>query len=157
MLIKLLYGVLGLALAIVTHSGVVIWLERRRAKGRPAPKWEKVWAVVGWSQPLAFGTTAIVALLYGANFLLATYLAAVVAAGALALFTRDGVATARALRMLTAIAMLAAVGTHLHVWWGQITDPMAWYVDVVLVLGAAVLAAPLLTGRRHARHAVAGP
>jgi uncharacterized iron-regulated membrane protein len=46
--VKLLYGVLGLTLAIVTHSGVVIWLERRCDKGRPAPAWEKVWAVVGW-------------------------------------------------------------------------------------------------------------
>jgi uncharacterized iron-regulated membrane protein len=155
--IKLLYGVLGLALAIVTHSGVVIWFERRRVKGRPVPKWEKVWAVVGWSQPLAFGTTAIVALLYGANFLVGTYLATIAVAGALALFTSDGVATARALRMLSALAMLAAVGTHQHIWWGQITDPMAWYVDIALVFSAAVLAAPLLTGRRHGRPAVVSP
>ena len=155
--VKILYGVLGLALTVVTHSGVVIWLARRRDKGRPAPGWEKVWAVVGWSQPLAFGTTAIVALQFGANFFVATYLATVAVAGALALFTSDGVATARALRMLSALAMLAAVGTHLHIWWGQIIDPMAWYVNVVVVLGAAVLAAPLLTGRRHARPAVVGP
>ena len=125
---------------------MVIWFERRRDKGRPVPKWEKVWAVVGWSQPLAFGTTAIVALLYGANFLVGTYLATIAVAGALALFTSDGVATARALRMLSALAMLAAVGTHQHIWWGQITDPMAWYVDIALVFSAAVLAAPLLTG-----------
>jgi DMSO/TMAO reductase YedYZ heme-binding membrane subunit len=59
--------------------------------------------------------------------------------------------------MLSALVMLAAVGTHLHIWWGQIADPMAWYVDVAFVFAAAVLAAPLLTGRRHARHAVAGP
>ncbi len=155
--VKLLYGVLGLALTVVTHSGVVIWLARRRDKGRPAPGWEKVWAVVGWSQPLAFGTTAIVALLFGANFLVATYLATIAAAGVLAFFTSDGVATARALRMLSALAMLAAVATHLHVWWGQITDPMAWYVDIAVVLSAAVLAAPLLTGRRHTRPAVVSP
>ena len=58
---------------------------------------------------------------------------------------------------MSALAMLAAVATHLHIWWGQITDPMAWYVDIALVLSAAVLAAPLLTGRRHARSAVMSP
>jgi apolipoprotein N-acyltransferase len=136
---------------------VVIWLERRRDKGRPAPKWEKVWAVVGWSQPLAFGMTAIVALLFGANFLIATYFATVLVASALALFTSNGQTTARVLRLLSALAMLAAVGTHLHIWWGHITDPMAWYVDVTIVFGAAAIAVPLLIGRSHVRPAVVGP
>jgi uncharacterized iron-regulated membrane protein len=33
--VKIIYGLLGLALTIVTHTGVTIWLARRRDKGPP--------------------------------------------------------------------------------------------------------------------------
>jgi hypothetical protein len=145
--VKLLYGVLGLALTVVTHSGVVIWLARRRDKGRPAPGWEKVWAVVGWSQPLAFGATAIAALLIGERLLIPIYLATIAAAFALALLMRDGAATTRALRVLSGLALIGVVATHAYVWWGRIADPMAWWVDAVIVAAALLIALPALKRR----------
>ncbi len=145
--VKILYGVLGLALTVVTHSGVVIWLARRRDKGRPAPGWEKVWAVVGWSQPLAFGVTAVAALLIGEGQLVPIYLATIVAAFALALVMRDGTATARVLRVLSGLALIGVVATHAYVWWGRIADPMAWWVDAVLVASALIIALPALKRR----------
>lgn len=142
--VKILYGVLGLALTVVTHSGVVIWLARRRDKGRPAPKWEKVWAVVGWSQPLAFATTAAAALFVAEGFLVEAYLATIAAASALAWLSSDGAATARALRILSALVIVAVVGMHAFVWWGRASDPMAWYVDAAAVLVALAIALPAL-------------
>jgi hypothetical protein len=145
--VKLLYGLLGLALTIVTHSGVVIWLARRRDKGRPAPGWEKVWAAVAWSQPLAFGTTATAAFALGADApLVAVYLATIVIAFAFAGLAEDEIAATRALRLLAPLALVAAVATHALVWGERIADPMAWYVNVGILACAAAIALPLLRG-----------
>jgi uncharacterized iron-regulated membrane protein len=57
--VRLLYGVLGLALCVVTSSGVTIWLARRRDKGRPVPLWERLWSAVAWGQPLALMMAAL--------------------------------------------------------------------------------------------------
>lgn len=142
--VKLLYGVLGLALTIVTHSGVVIWLARRRDKGRPAPRWEKAWAALGWGQPLAFGATAAVGLIAGEDALLATYLATVFAAFALAYFANDGTAVTSALRLLSAVVFVGVVMLHMAIWAGRGSDPMALYVNIGILLCAAALALPVL-------------
>jgi hypothetical protein len=60
--IKVAYFLLGLGLTSVTSSGVAIWLARRRDKGRPAPRWERVWIAFVWSQPVAYAASALVAL-----------------------------------------------------------------------------------------------
>lgn len=60
--VRLAYGALGLALCVVTSSGVNVWLARRLDKGRAAPIWERVWAAVCWGQPAAFSLAALVAI-----------------------------------------------------------------------------------------------
>lgn len=142
--VKLLYGLLGLALTIVTHSGVVIWLARRRDKGRPAPAWEKAWAALGWSQPLAFATTALAGLVAGENALLPVYLATVVVSFALAYLVRDSAATTASLRALGAVALVGVVALHTLIWAGRASDPMALYVNVAFIVCAAALALRLL-------------
>ncbi|PCG12909.1 PepSY-associated TM helix domain-containing protein [Sphingomonas adhaesiva] len=57
--VRLLYGLLGLALCIVTSSGVTIWLARRRDRGRAVPLWERLWAGITWGQPLALALVGI--------------------------------------------------------------------------------------------------
>jgi uncharacterized iron-regulated membrane protein len=59
--VRLLYGLLGLATCVVTSSGVTIWLARRRDKGRPVPRWERLWSATVWGQPLALLLAALVA------------------------------------------------------------------------------------------------
>jgi uncharacterized iron-regulated membrane protein len=60
--VRLLYGLLGLALCIVTSSGVTIWLARRRDRGRAVPLWERLWAGITWGQPLALALVGITGL-----------------------------------------------------------------------------------------------
>lgn len=60
--VRLLYGALGLALCIVTSSGVTIWLARRRDRGRAVPLWERLWTAVAWGQPFALALTAMTGL-----------------------------------------------------------------------------------------------
>ncbi|MCI4592166.1 PepSY domain-containing protein [Sphingobium sp. BYY-5] len=59
--VRLAYGLLGIALCVVTSSGVTIWLARRRDKGRPAPGWERIWAIICWGQPVMLTLTALIA------------------------------------------------------------------------------------------------
>lgn len=142
--VKLVYAVLGLALTIVTHSGVVIWLARRRDKGRPAPGWEKVWAAVGWGQPLAFATTAAVALTLGGDLLIETYLATMVAALAIAWIAGSGPAAVLTLRLLSALAIVGAVALHMHAWGDRATDPLAWSINLAMLACAAAIALPVV-------------
>lgn len=134
---KLLYGILGLALTLVTHSGVVIWLERRRDKGRPAPGWEKVWTVVGWSQPFAFGTTAMAAISGVGLSLPGVYLASVIAASLVAVPAANAPTVSRRLRMLSGLTLLAVATVHVTHWHSKAFDMTAWGVDAVIVLIAA--------------------
>jgi hypothetical protein len=39
------------------------------------------------------------------------------------------------------------VATHAYVWWGRIADPMAWWVDAVIVASALIIALPALKRR----------
>lgn len=148
--VKLLYGVLGLALTIVTHTGVVIWLERRRDRGRPAPRWEKAWSGLVWGQPLAFATTAIVALAFNGAVLLQTYLATLVLAVGVAGIAKDGREAANALRVALGLALLGAAATHAVIWRVHATDAMALYIDLAIVACAATASLPLIVSMRTA-------
>jgi uncharacterized iron-regulated membrane protein len=56
--VKLLYGVLGLALSVISAGGITIWLIRRRDRGRPAFRLEKAWMAVVWGCPIALALSA---------------------------------------------------------------------------------------------------
>ena len=77
--VRIAYGLLGLALCVVTSSGVTVWLARRRDKGRAVPMWERLWAAVAWGQPLIVALTALLALAGGGAVLVWAWLAATVA------------------------------------------------------------------------------
>jgi uncharacterized iron-regulated membrane protein len=61
--LRIVYGVLGLALCIVTASGITVWLSRRRDKGRAAPSLERLWAAISWGQPVALAAPALAVML----------------------------------------------------------------------------------------------
>lgn len=140
--VKLAYGVLGLALSIIAYNGVTIWLVRRRDKGRPLPGWEKAWTALGWSQPLAFATTALASLVAAVPSF-SIYAGTMVAAFAYARLTRDAAQAGHGLRLATALAILAVVAAHGLVWGIRPTDPMAVGVNAALVTIALALVLPL--------------
>lgn len=69
--VKAAYLLLGLGLCWVTSTGVTIWLARRRARGRPAPGWERAWTAVVWGQPAALAISAVLAIGWSFDPLLA--------------------------------------------------------------------------------------
>lgn len=148
--VKIAYAILGLALTIVSFNGVTIWLVRRRDKGRAAPRLERVWTAIGWSQPIAFGATAIAALAGTEVSLPAVYALAVLATFAPAFLAGSDRRAATLLRLASALVLCAVVAVHALAWTGQVSDPAAHYVNAVLVLAALTLVSPLARGRSRA-------
>lgn len=135
--VRIAYGLLGIALCVVTSSGIHVWLARRRDKGRPAPHWERVWAAILWGQPAALAlaaafTIAMPAL--GDRFATPLWLAATIATitGAALWSSLTDAAIRLPLRRATGALLLATVLAHLarHGIWG---DGAATGVDIVLV------------------------
>ncbi len=138
---KLIYGALGLALVVVTQSGVAIWLARRRGKGRPSPIAELLWATVTWSQPFALAVVAIESLRMDDEHLPAMYACALAVGGVVALASEDRATCAMRLRLMTGGALTILVLAHATIWWHKMSDPMAWPMNVVLLVIAAIIAA----------------
>lgn len=142
--VKIAYGVLGLALSVIAHNGITIWLARRRAKGRAAPGFEKVWSAVAWSQPLAFGITAGASFFLSEKALVSVYLVATALALAYARRARDEAAVARPLRLASAAIITGVVALHLVLMRGRLDDAMALYVNAAFLVVALVLAWPVV-------------
>ena len=145
--IKVAYGLLGAGLTAVTSSGVAIWLARRRDKGRPAPRWERVWIATVWSQPFAFAFSLAAALALPALEPLIAWAAATLAALAMALAWTPEVISRR-LRQASGALLLIAPAIHVLQHAGGPVDPIAWIMDASLA-GLGVLAiASTMTLRR---------
>jgi uncharacterized iron-regulated membrane protein len=148
--VKVAYLLLGLGLTAVTSSGVAIWLARRRDKGRPAPRWERIWIAFVWSQPVAYAASALAALflpvpsvaIWGVVTLAASATAIVWTPGAISIRLR---ATTAGLLVLTACAHVATNG-------GRLADGVAWIVDAGLLLAALLLAGSLYKPGGSARN-----
>jgi uncharacterized iron-regulated membrane protein len=149
--IKLAYAVLGLALSVVTYTGVTIWLSRRRDKGRPARRWEKIWVGVGWGQPAALAASAVASFYVAEASVLYVYLVAASMALLVALLLPDAVTGVRVLRLACAASLVALPIAHGSIWISRIADPMAWFVNASLAIVAVVLVISVLPRRGYAR------
>lgn len=112
--VRIAYGLLGVALCVVTSSGVTIWLARRRDRGRPAPQWERIWAAVCWGQPLVLALTAILAFFAPAAPLTGAWLAlTVLSIAAAALVSRiSGAELGRIGRIALLVALIVTIALY---------------------------------------------
>ncbi|NMN04913.1 MULTISPECIES: PepSY-associated TM helix domain-containing protein [unclassified Novosphingobium] len=143
--VRVAYGLLGLALCVVTSSGVTIWLARRRDRGRAAPQWERIWAAVCWGQPLALMVTAMIAMVAPRAPLPITWLVLTIAivAGA-ALVRIDGARLAVGLRRALGAGLVALGLVH------AATVGLGPIDGVLCLGGAALLALTWPVARRSA-------
>jgi ABC-type amino acid transport system permease subunit len=137
---KLAYFVFGIALTVVSATGVSIWLMKRRRRGLGLPRLEQMWAAVVWGSPLLLAL-AFCGKLVGARE--ATMTAFFWVGLALSLiastFTRLGAATlGRALRIvLAATLLLIGIGHASLADWSRAG---ILSIDAGLILTAAALA-----------------
>lgn len=147
--VKIAYILLGAGLTVVTASGVAVWLARRRDKGRPAPRWERVWVAFCWSQPSAYAVPALVALLAPTAPLVPVWLiVSLLALGTAAAWTPQQISWR--LRLIGAVLIAAVPATHIARFSGETADPVAWVVNLIMAGCSALLAVSLLRGSRTA-------
>jgi uncharacterized iron-regulated membrane protein len=138
--IRIVYGLLGLALCVVTATGITVWLARRRDKGRAAPTLERLWASISWGQPLILAVTASIALILpgvsGAMLTTAwAFLTVFLAVGTAAFSAKSGRWIAAKSTAATGLLLifLGLASTALH--WSRMTDPAAVLVSLLLAAG----------------------
>ncbi|WP_262690733.1 PepSY-associated TM helix domain-containing protein [Kordiimonas aestuarii] len=139
--VKLIYGVLGLAISIVSATGVNIWLIKRREKGRAMPRLERAWAATIWGTPLALAVcftlptvTAVEGTLLNAIFWLV-----LLGLVSLSAVVTDRAAFARFLRSAAGLMIIFGVLVKWAAHFGAVNSPAAIGVNVVLLATAAVL------------------
>lgn len=151
--VKIGYGLLGLAMTFLAASGVTIWLARRRDKGRPAPGWERVWSATIWGQPVALAGAAAAAVMapgVGETGLLGLWGAMTLGFLGAALGKVDSLRLSRAGRIATAVLLGVAVLAQLLMRGGAGGDAMGWAVNAGLLATAALLVASIVLPRRLA-------
>lgn len=57
--VRVVYGLLGLALTVCCVTGVNMWFRSAHAKGRPVGTADRLWRAVVWGVPIALGVTAL--------------------------------------------------------------------------------------------------
>lgn len=137
---KIIYGLLGLALTVITQSGVAIWLARRRDKGRPVPVWERIWCAVVWGQVAALALTAIAALRFEETTVLVVYCGAVIGSLIFAILSKNDSSVRWMLQALSAASLGLLALLHTVTWWTRATDPAASYITAVVAVVAIILA-----------------
>ncbi len=148
--IKIAYVLLGIALTVVTTSGVAIWLARRRDKGKAAPGWERVWTAFCWSQPPAYALAALVALTAPAISLLPVWGVVTLVAVALAALWPPRMLS-RVLRAASVVLIGLVPVVHVALYSGSYTDGVAWAINGILVAAALACAATFMPLRAEAK------
>ena len=141
---RIAWVMLGLALTVVSATGVNIWLARR-AKG----DWvDDAWAGFVWGSPLALGLSALATLAFGATPL-PVFLATLGAALIYSLWQRAPRAAAGILQMLCSVITASLAAWHWAVLDANHIDPVSAVINSVLLGTAMIL---LVMGRSNLGH-----
>jgi uncharacterized iron-regulated membrane protein len=137
--VKIAYGLLGVALCVVTSSGVTIWLTRRRDRGRPAPRLEKAWAAIVWGSTATLALSAALWLSVKAPPIWVFWapLALLIAAAVAVMDTRFWTV---GLRVATSVLLAAIVAIHVIKFGALAFCGVALGVNLTLLALAAVIA-----------------
>ena len=82
--VKIAYVLFGLALTVVSATGVYIWLGKRSRRGIHEPRLRAAWGAVVWGSPFALALTFLVRLAFGNEAPFTTIFWSVLAAAVLA-------------------------------------------------------------------------
>ena len=132
--IRLIYGVLGLALCAICATGLNIWLIRRRERGVGSDLWSRAWIAVVWGQPLALAIAALAGITTIISPLV-MYLSVTLALFALPMWPIEILVLRRCMRLGTAVSMALLAATSIFMHGTLPADNMAVAVNVALLAG----------------------
>ncbi len=105
--VKLAYALLGLALAVVSVTGINLWLARRAQ----VSALDDAWAGIVWGSPFALALSAFTDIVLGVSATLAFW-TALAAATALCLYQQDPAVSKRRLQMALVLSLAALMLGH---------------------------------------------
>jgi uncharacterized iron-regulated membrane protein len=140
--VKLLYGVLGLALSAISAGGLTIWLIRRRDRGHPAPRLEKIWMAVVWGSPIALALSSVGSCVAGLSPA-AVFWGLLVLAIAVSSAAADGKAVSRWFRSGLVVGLVAMVFADAAWFGGAALAGCAAWVNGTFLTAAAMVGAAL--------------
>lgn len=132
--VKVLYGILGLALTVVSVTGINIWLARRRTRDYL----NNFWTGIVWGAPLALALTAVTQVLLGIPSTLLMWLI-IVAAMALAQIVDDDRRSKYYLLAATSATLLILVGGYSLKFGSAALTPLALTFNSTLLITALIL------------------
>lgn len=133
--VKVAYGILGLALTVVSVTGINIWLARRRSRD-----WlNDAWNGCVWGAPLALAVTAVTQIVFGLPST-GLFWMAILAAIMYCLRLRDATLGAQRLQRATAIILGLLLVTYTVRFGEHALAPAALGVNVTLAAAALVFA-----------------
>ncbi|MGE0625572.1 MAG: PepSY-associated TM helix domain-containing protein [Pseudomonadales bacterium] len=149
--VKVLYLVLGLALTVVSVTGINVWLARRRGRDHL----NDLWSGFVWGAPPALGLTAIAQVLLGIPSTL-VFWAALTAAMAWAVRVRDENASRYQLQALTAGVLVLLVAGYAARFQMDALRVVPLGINAGILAAAAVFALAARRGLGRERQAAAG-
>ncbi|MFD1787055.1 PepSY-associated TM helix domain-containing protein [Sphingomonas floccifaciens] len=148
LIVQIAWLVMGLALCVVTATGMSLWLQKRRRRGLPSPRLEGFWTMVVWGTPVLIVATLWLRAAGGAEMpIVGAFwigLTMLTAAGMVV----PALADARALRV--ALAAMIAVTAVVHFTLTPLDLVSVWAIDAVLLAVASGLVAVEMLRRKVA-------
>lgn len=135
MAVKVLYLILGLALTVVSVTGINVWLARRRGRDRL----NDLWAGFVWGAPPALALSAIAQVLAGVPATPVFWLA-LAATMVWALRIQDETLSRRRLQATAAVALIALVAGYLLRFGGAALAALPVAVNSALLVTAGIFA-----------------
>ena len=145
--VKILYAIFGLALTIVSVTGINIWLVKRKTRDYL----NNVWTGLVWGTPAALVLTGITQVIIGIPSTGILWVG-VVAAIALAQYLDDDNKSKALLQMASALLLTALVTLHM-IKFGWTVAPVAMGLNLTLLVIAVIF---LLMGLRQMRKPLLG-
>jgi uncharacterized iron-regulated membrane protein len=145
--VKILYAIFGLALTVVSVTGINIWLVKRKTRDYL----NNVWTGLVWGTPAALVLTGITQVIIGIPSTGILWVS-VVAAIALAQYLDDDNKSKALLQMASALLLTALVTLHM-IKFGWAVAPVAMGLNLTLLIIAMIF---LLMGLRQIRKPLLG-
>ena len=149
---KVLYGLLGLAMTVVSATGMNIWLAKRRGE----TVLNDLWTGIVWGAPVALAVSALAAVCFSIGPVRVFWCSYGLVIG-YCLMQKDEKTARRRLQAVGAAALLVLVICHLAVFSFEVGIVMSVNMALLVIAVVLLLLRPSASSTRQARTAQHGP